>query len=105
MKNSGFNSQDSRSTPLSTPDRRRLPRKQSPDQGTHPELIELRLLGIVGALVRVCAAELVAAADVNCPAAGGLVLRLDADEASVDLLLRLGVNELDLAGGGGGGRS
>jgi len=58
---------------------------------THPELIKLRLLVVIGTLVLPSAAKLVAAANINGATAGSLVLGLHTNQASVDLFFRVRV--------------
>lgn len=62
----------------------------------HPELIKLRLLAVVRALILASTTELIPSANVYCATAGCLVLGLHTNKASINLLLRVRVDPLDL---------
>jgi hypothetical protein len=65
------------------------------DRGERPELVQLGLLRVVGALILGGTAERVAGANVDRAAALGGGLGDAAHQANVDLLLGVGVHPLD----------
>ena len=62
----------------------------------YPELIKLRLLVVISALVLACAPKFIAATNINRAATSSLVLGLYSDKASINFLLSVRVDPLDL---------